>query len=249
MDLKKPLKKGTMVKFKEKNLRVHFKYERLPTFYFVCGRVGHQLKDCETLEDPNEEGFKKIKEQEISFGQWLRASPLPKIVEDHKKMETSSENCSKNLFNASSRQSRFESKGNERAEEPEVQQQKQSEGSKEVSRGSKLAEKGGTLDIEKVAESFGAVALTTEMVGRNTGVARKKWTRKRGNQKKVGPANKGGERGLKGAKIQLIDVMVIEGSIDDCRNGEKKRKQSMAEEDTNKLGPVVVLDTQHRLQQ
>lgn len=32
MDLKDPLKRGTLVKFKDKNIRVHFKYERLPTF-------------------------------------------------------------------------------------------------------------------------------------------------------------------------------------------------------------------------
>lgn len=35
INLKKPLKPGTVVRYKEKNLRVHFKYERLPTF-FLC---------------------------------------------------------------------------------------------------------------------------------------------------------------------------------------------------------------------
>lgn len=43
VDLKSPLKQGTVIRFKEKNLRVYFKYEWLPTFYFVCGRLGHQI--------------------------------------------------------------------------------------------------------------------------------------------------------------------------------------------------------------
>lgn len=47
MDLKQPLKRGTMVRFNDKNLRVHFKYEKLPTFRFVCGRLGHKIKDYE----------------------------------------------------------------------------------------------------------------------------------------------------------------------------------------------------------
>ncbi|CAI8609824.1 unnamed protein product [Vicia faba] len=41
--LKQPLKRGTIVRFKDKNLCVHFKYEILPTFCFICGRVRHQL--------------------------------------------------------------------------------------------------------------------------------------------------------------------------------------------------------------
>ncbi|XP_058742109.1 uncharacterized protein LOC131614556 [Vicia villosa] len=82
MDLKQPLKRGTVVKFKEKILRVHFKYERLPTFCFVCGRIGHQLKDCEALGDISEGGVKDIEEQDLSFGLWLRASPLPRAMEE-----------------------------------------------------------------------------------------------------------------------------------------------------------------------
>ncbi|CAI8601010.1 unnamed protein product [Vicia faba] len=213
-----------MVKFKEKNVKVHFKYERLPTFCFACGRIGRQLKDCETLEELNEEGFEEIEEQELAFGQRIQASPLPKTVEDQKKMETSSEDCSKNLFNASSGKRRFDSNAKEISEEPEVQQQKRGEGSKEVAEGLQSAKKRGTLDIEKVAESFGAVALTTETLGRNSGIIRKKWTRKRGNQKKLGPANKGERRCVEGTKRQLIEVMVMEGSIEECGSGEKKRK-------------------------
>lgn len=82
LDLKGPLKRRTLVKVKDKNLRVHFKYERLPTFCFTCRRLGHHMKDCESLEDLYEEGFEELEEQDLSYGKWLRASPLPKMSED-----------------------------------------------------------------------------------------------------------------------------------------------------------------------
>ncbi|XP_058774352.1 uncharacterized protein LOC131648628 [Vicia villosa] len=94
MDLQLPLKRGTVVKFKDKSLRVHFKYERLPSFCFVCGRIRHQLKDYEELGDLSEDGFEDIEEQDLSFGLWLRASPLPKVMEDQRK-ESSSGNCTR----------------------------------------------------------------------------------------------------------------------------------------------------------
>lgn len=56
-----------------------------PTFCFVCGRMGHQMKDCEVVEDLNVEGFEEFEEQDLSFGKWLRASLLPKIGEELKK--------------------------------------------------------------------------------------------------------------------------------------------------------------------
>ncbi|XP_058755655.1 uncharacterized protein LOC131628867 [Vicia villosa] len=114
MDLKKQLKRGTVVHFKEKNLRVHFKYERLPTFCFVCGKIGHQMKDCEEVGDLSEEGFENLEEQDLSFGAWLRASPLPRTFEESKKKDSNSSSCSRSLFNLSSGQSRCEGKGKEK---------------------------------------------------------------------------------------------------------------------------------------
>ncbi|XP_058746499.1 uncharacterized protein LOC131619419 [Vicia villosa] len=159
VDLKSPLKRGTVVKFKEKNLRVHFKYERLPTFCFVCGRIGHQLKNCESLEELIEEGFEELEEQDLSYGQWLRVSPLPKMSEQVRKKESSSGTCSKNLFNASSSQSRFDPKEKGLLEENEVQQNHEG-GDPEglVSEKSKANLDG--LDIETVAEFLGDVDLS-----------------------------------------------------------------------------------------
>lgn len=120
IDLKIPLKWGRVVRFKEKTHIVYFKYERLPTFCFVCGRIGHQLKDCEALKEPSEEGFEDLDEQELSYGMWLRASPLPKVFEDQKSKEGSSETCSRSLFQVSSSQSRCNTNGKEKDDEVEV---------------------------------------------------------------------------------------------------------------------------------
>ena len=97
IDLRKPLKRGTVVKYQGKSLRIYFKYERLPTFCFVCGCIGHQIKDCEEMEGKDETEFDEIEEKEFPFGQWMKASPLPKIPNDIKK-ETSSGSCGKSLF-------------------------------------------------------------------------------------------------------------------------------------------------------
>lgn len=88
IDLRKPLKRGTVIKYKGNNLRVYFKYERLPTFCFVCGKIGHQIKDCDDMEGKDDIDFDELEEKELPFGQWLRASPLPKVTGEVKK-ETS----------------------------------------------------------------------------------------------------------------------------------------------------------------
>lgn len=77
-----PLKRGTVVRFKDKILKVFFKYERLLTFCFVCGRFGHQLKDCDDVGELSEEGFEQLEERDFSYEAWLRASPLTIISDE-----------------------------------------------------------------------------------------------------------------------------------------------------------------------
>ncbi|PNX69407.1 cysteine desulfurase mitochondrial-like, partial [Trifolium pratense] len=67
VDLRKPLKRGTVITYQGKSLRVFFKYERLPTFCYACGKIGHQIKDCETLEGNTDTGFDEIEEKDCPF--------------------------------------------------------------------------------------------------------------------------------------------------------------------------------------
>lgn len=50
LDLNNPIKKETVVRFKDKTYRVFLKYKRFSIFCFVCGKIGHQIKDYEVLE-------------------------------------------------------------------------------------------------------------------------------------------------------------------------------------------------------
>ena len=48
----KPLRRGgNVVGMEGDKYRVHFKYERLPTFCFFCGKMGHDLKHCNVCLD------------------------------------------------------------------------------------------------------------------------------------------------------------------------------------------------------
>ena len=63
----KPLRRGgNVVGMEGDKYWVHFKYERLPTFCFFCGKMGHDLKHCNACLD----------KQSVTpqYGEWLRAS-------------------------------------------------------------------------------------------------------------------------------------------------------------------------------
>ncbi|CAK8574984.1 unnamed protein product [Lathyrus sativus] len=229
MDLKKLLKGGIIVHFKEKNLRVHFKYKRLLSLCFVCGRIGHQLKDCEGLGKIGEESFEDIDEQELSFGLWLRASPLPKVTEEQKKRESSSGNCSNNLFNNSSSYKKCDNRREGKdGEEVEVEQQAGNTFSEEVNvEASPTKQPGDCLVIEVVAESLGAIDIsnmrnekTSTIKGKTT--KRKKWTRQKRTMKGYDNCTKNLE--VETGKRQLVEVMVTEGEIEECESIDKKRK-------------------------
>lgn len=46
IDLEKPLMRGIKMKLDEELFWLDFKYEKLSTFYFYCGIIGHQEKNC-----------------------------------------------------------------------------------------------------------------------------------------------------------------------------------------------------------
>ncbi|XP_058749873.1 uncharacterized protein LOC131622870 [Vicia villosa] len=261
MDLKKPLKRGTVVRYKEKSHRVFFKYERLPTFCFICGRVGHQMKDCEEMGDLGEEGYEDIDEQDLSYGIWLRASPLPKVYEDQRQRESSSGNCTKSLFLASSSHSRCENEKKEKGGETEVEQEKGVEitDKAKAAKGSPNTHRDHDqrgLKVESVAESLGAVELNSSKPPSKAGVVasiskRKTWSRKKGERKPVVKKAQGKEKEIEAMerKRQLIDVVITEGTLEDMECDDVKRKRIDVGEGGKSVEPEVVLNDQHRLHQ
>ncbi|MBA0768701.1 hypothetical protein Gotri_017484 [Gossypium trilobum] len=50
LDVQKPIRRGIFVLIdNQRKSWISFKYEKLPTFYFGCGRMGHGLKECTGL--------------------------------------------------------------------------------------------------------------------------------------------------------------------------------------------------------
>ncbi|XP_024629915.1 uncharacterized protein [Medicago truncatula] len=123
LDLTKLLKRGSKLHFQGKDIWVDYKYERLPNFCFVCGRIGHQMRDCEDIEDHDQEGCSEVEEKDQAFDPWLRASPLPKITFEVSK-ESGSSGCSKNLFPAQSI-SKGQNSGTAMEKDEEVEQPKE----------------------------------------------------------------------------------------------------------------------------
>ncbi|WOH01895.1 hypothetical protein DCAR_0521281 [Daucus carota subsp. sativus] len=70
IDISRPLKSQMRIKKPGGEwLWIHFKYERLPSFCFYCGKIGHSEKFCEELFDnPQAQGVRK-------YDSSLRASP------------------------------------------------------------------------------------------------------------------------------------------------------------------------------
>lgn len=251
VDLRKPLKRGTMVKYQGKDLRIFFKYERLPTFCFLCGQIGHQIKDCEAMEGKDETDFEDIDEKELPFGKWLRASPLPKFSGEFKK-ENSSGSCSKNLFAGTSNIK--EGYGEGRGKEVEVEQSVLPTPRLQptVPVANIEVEKSHSA-VESVVESLGNVAISVPELGKLDKGSRTKpkpnakpgktWVRQ-----KVGKKTKGKEQTTtEGRKRQLVDVVISVGEPTDLSGEGQKRKLNGA--DVSCQIPEGVLDDQHLLSQ
>nr|POF19193.1 hypothetical protein CFP56_65976 [Quercus suber] len=67
LSIDKPLRRGgNMMSLDGEKFWVNFKYERLPTFCFLCGKLGHDDKHC--LDFSNWQSTPK------QYGEWLKAS-------------------------------------------------------------------------------------------------------------------------------------------------------------------------------
>lgn len=255
VDLRKPLKRGTVVKYQGKNLRVYFKYERLPTFCFVCGRIGHQIKDCAEMDGKDETEFDEIEEKELPFGQWMKASPLPKISAEIKR-EASSSSSAKSLFAAPNNvnENPNEDKGKGVEEEQSV--------AEVVCKATQAEPATNTMvdksqsEVESVAESLGNVEITSQglqltakaspIKSKNKSPTKpaKKWSRKKGDRK----GEKIEHQLVKElGKRQLVDVTISEGDPMDLCGGEYKRRLTV--ETKSLQSPEGVLDDQHLLPQ
>ncbi|KAL0004280.1 hypothetical protein SO802_011841 [Lithocarpus litseifolius] len=90
LQLDKPLRRGGKVaSFDGDKFWVSFKYERLPVFCFLCGRLGHDDKHCKESMD-----FHNASRQ---YGDWLRAYGNTKAAGD-KTRSTSSDGGGEGLF-------------------------------------------------------------------------------------------------------------------------------------------------------
>ncbi|KAL8512437.1 hypothetical protein ACS0TY_018782 [Phlomoides rotata] len=75
VDISKPLTKGTLLELNPLNrIWISFKYERLPSFCYICGLLGHMRKECDLLEGVAE--IEEIPEEKLPYGEWMRASPM-----------------------------------------------------------------------------------------------------------------------------------------------------------------------------
>lgn len=70
VDITKQLRRGIMVPANGKKMWIMVKYERLPKFCYLCGKIGHVESDCE-----NEEA----KQYHSEYGEWLWDSPMKNL--------------------------------------------------------------------------------------------------------------------------------------------------------------------------
>ncbi|KAL8491100.1 hypothetical protein ACS0TY_022940 [Phlomoides rotata] len=77
IDYSKPLRRGIFLELKDaKQVWVNFKYERLPSFCYLCGVLGHMRRECDLAEGGDD--LNGIPDDSLPFGKWMRASPMKK---------------------------------------------------------------------------------------------------------------------------------------------------------------------------
>lgn len=75
VDVTKKLVWGKKITIKGDEGRwVYFKYERLPNFYYNCGLLSHDLKDCTEVQGSG----KQLDQGKLQYGAWLRGEILRK---------------------------------------------------------------------------------------------------------------------------------------------------------------------------
>ena len=76
INVTKKLVKGKKIKFGDNDHRwVFFKYERLPNFCYICGKLGHGEKECKEGVSPKGSGSEGV----YQYGAWLRGEPGKRV--------------------------------------------------------------------------------------------------------------------------------------------------------------------------
>lgn len=79
LDLSKPIKRGTKIRIgKAEPYWIPVTYERLSSFCYWCGLLGHTSKDCEKLHDTEDEQG-RIREDAMPYGEFMKASPMKNL--------------------------------------------------------------------------------------------------------------------------------------------------------------------------
>lgn len=73
LDVNEPLKRYKKIMFKGNLISVSFKYERLQTFCFVCGKLGHTESFCNTFFDMDEAQVEVVRKSAKGWGPFLKA--------------------------------------------------------------------------------------------------------------------------------------------------------------------------------
>ncbi|KAL8548863.1 hypothetical protein ACS0TY_007939 [Phlomoides rotata] len=77
VDLLKPVKRGTKLEISNNSVWVPFKYERLPSFCYICRMMGHMKRECDLPEEGSD--IVTLTEDKLPFGEWMRVSPTKKV--------------------------------------------------------------------------------------------------------------------------------------------------------------------------
>lgn len=98
LKLDQPLKRGTKIKIgKAPPCWIPVTYERIPSFCYYCGKLGHTCKDCPNVTEKDEdEGV--INEAELPYGDWMRASPMKVSQNFSERQDRGVDRVRQNLF-------------------------------------------------------------------------------------------------------------------------------------------------------
>ncbi|KAL8502305.1 hypothetical protein ACS0TY_021443 [Phlomoides rotata] len=99
IDIRRPLRSGIHMEIQaNKKMWVEFKYERLPSFCYICGMLGHMRKECDL--GSGMEGLEALPETKLPFGEWMRASPSKNatIITEENQRSTEQSSLRRRLF-------------------------------------------------------------------------------------------------------------------------------------------------------